>query len=210
MIGRVGARPLTLNDDLTVSVEHKKRKDYLIFEPPKYTLLDALTERGIGTYGVGKIWAMFKGKGIKESKYALTNDDSYDRMMEFMREVKKGLIFVNFNDFDARYGHYFDTQGWINAFKKMDTYISKLICEMNSDDLLVICSDGHGCDCVYTGIHTKEYSPLVVYSKKLEKHGNIGFEFKMNDIATTIAENFGIFNKFAGNNILDSHPIDNF
>lgn len=61
---------------------------------------------------------------------------------------------------------------------------------------------------VYIQAYIQRSTPLVVYSKKLEKHGNIGFEFKMNDIATTIAENFGIFNKFAGNNILDSHPID--
>lgn len=207
-IGRVGARPLTLKNDMTVSVEHKKRKDFLIFDPPKYTLLDALTEKGIGTYGVGKIWAMFKGKGLKESKYALTNEDSYEKMMEFMREVEKGLIFVNFNDFDARYGHYFDTSGWITAFQKMDIYIKNLICAMELNDLLVICSDGHGCDCVYTGVHTKEYSPLILYSKQMTAHGNIGSGFKMADVATTIAENFGIYDKFEGTNILTSKIID--
>lgn len=100
----------------------------------------------------------------------------------------KGLIFANLNDFDAKYGHYFDTQGWSDALEKFDRDLDKIKSLMKEDDLLIICSDGHGCDPVYTGLHTREYSPLICYHKNIEFGKYLGDEKKLCDIAATIVD----------------------
>lgn len=197
IIGRIGSRPLVFQND-QICVPHDKRKDYLIFNPPRDTLLKSLRGEGINTYAAGKVWAMFRGEGIERSTYTRTNNESIQALHTFMEEVSEGLIFVNLNDFDARYGHYFDLEGWSKAFEEFDKQMYEIQENMNEDDLLIICSDGHGCDPVYSGLHTREYSPLLVYHQRVEKGKNLGVTKKLCDISATIAENFEIDYKLSG------------
>lgn len=203
VIGRIGARPLVYRDNGKIGVENSERKDYLIFQPPAYTLLDALMEKSIRTIGIGKIYAMFKGQGICRTEYALTNQETFDKLIKVIEEERGGLIFVNFNDFDACYGHNFDTKGWINGLKEMDIYVEEILEKLSDDDIMIICSDGHGCDCVYTGLHTKEYSPIIIYNKKLKNGEYLGENMVMNDIACSIAKYFDIKENFEGKNLFE-------
>ncbi len=62
---------------------------------------------------------------------------------------------------------------------------------MEEDDLLMITAD-HGNDPTFTGTdHTREYIPLLVYSKKMTEQGKLPQGY-YSDISATIAENFGV------------------
>lgn len=202
IFGRIGARPLIYNGDKTVSVPHSDRKDFLIFDPPENTILDTLVESNIDTYGIGKIEAMFKGKSITHSVNTKNNVDGMKEIIDICSKIDKGFVWGNLNDFDAIYGHYFNTNGWINALEVFDKQLKELVEILEDDDLLIICSDGHGCDCVHTGIHTREYSPLIVYNKTLGS-GYLNIDNILNDIAATIADAFNIEYSCNGTSILE-------
>lgn len=69
--------------------------------------------------------------------------------------------------------------------------IPELLEAMADDDLLMITAD-HGNDPTFTGTdHTREYVPLLVYSKKMNEQGSLPQGY-YSDIAATIAENFGV------------------
>lgn len=62
---------------------------------------------------------------------------------------------------------------------------------MAEDDLLLITAD-HGNDPTFPGTdHTREYVPLLAYSKKMTKQGSLPQGF-YSDISATIAENFEV------------------
>ena len=59
------------------------------------------------------------------------------------------------------------------------------------DDLLLITAD-HGNDPTFSGTdHTREYVPLLAFSKRMKEQGALPQGF-YSDIAATIAENFGV------------------
>ena len=54
-------------------------------------------------------------------------------------------------------------------------------------------SADHGCDPTTPSTdHSREYVPILVYSKKLEGNVDLGTRRTMADIGQTIAENFGV------------------
>ncbi|PAE18290.1 phosphopentomutase [Robertmurraya siralis] len=202
IIGRIGCRPLIENVDGSIDVPHLNRKDFLMFNPPNKTLLKELSKANISTYAAGKVWAMFRGEAIKESIYTRSNDESVEALYNYMENVSSGLIFVNLNDFDAKYGHYFDTHGWAKAIELFDFQLKFVMSKMKADDLLIICSDGHGCDALYTGLHTREYSPLLIFHKNINNGRRLQKNYQLCDIAATIADNFNISYSLKGKSFL--------
>lgn len=201
-IGRVGSRPIEYVNDKWI-VPHSKRRDYLMFKEPEDTILTRLNESGIGVYTTGKVGAMFRNRGITEDNYARTNNEVYEQLVKYMNNVNKGLIFGTFNDMDCMYATARDSMAWKISLEDIDVKLNVFINEyMKDEDLLIICADGHGADPVYTGLHTREYSPLLVYGKKLyysQPLCNINF---MQDIANTIAENFNVSSFDTGTSFL--------
>ncbi|MCP5052839.1 MAG: hypothetical protein GY940_37065 [bacterium] len=115
--------------------------------------------------------------------------------MECLREelsiTGSGLIFVNLVDFDMLYGHRNDAKGYGQSLEEFDPQLGQLLPQLQEDDLLIITAD-HGCDPTYPGTdHTREYVPLLVYSKKL-KPGDLGTRKTFADIGTTLLELFGV------------------
>jgi len=53
-------------------------------------------------------------------------------------------MFSNLNDKDAKYAHYYDIESWIKAIERFDTQMSDIYSIFKDDDLLMLCSDGHG------------------------------------------------------------------
>ena len=66
------------------------------------------------------------------------------------------------------FGHRNDAKGYGKAIEEIDTYIPKFIAAMGEDDYLII-TVYHGCDPTVPGTdHTREYVPILIYSKKLQ------------------------------------------
>lgn len=92
--------------------------------------------------------------------------DGVDQLLKVMKNDFSGISFTNLVDFDALYGHRRDVVGYAHAIEEFDLRIPELLEAMEEDDLLMITAD-HGNDPTFTGTdHTREYVPLLVYSKK--------------------------------------------
>ncbi|KJD51882.1 phosphopentomutase, partial [Bacillus amyloliquefaciens] len=81
-------------------------------------------------------------------------------------------------------------EGYGKALEEFDARLPEVFEKMREDDLLIITAD-HGNDPVHHGTdHTREYVPLLVYSKKHEKPGALPLADTFADIGATIADNF--------------------
>ena len=113
----------------------------------------------------------------------------------------EGLCFVNLVDMDMVYGHRNDIDGYAKSFAEFDEWLSVFIEKMNDDDLVIITAD-HGCDPATPSTdHSREYTPLIAYSKHI-KPVNLGIRETFADIGKTITHNFGIATDLPGKSFL--------
>ena len=85
--------------------------------------------------------------------------------------------------------------------QEFDARIPELIDNMREDDLLLITAD-HGNDPSYVGTdHTREYVPLLAYSKAFQGNGVLPVGH-FADISATVAENFGVETAMIGESFL--------
>lgn len=187
-VGRVIARPFTGE-----SGEYKRtsnRKDYAV-PPPRGMLLDQLHAAKVPVHSVGKIFDVFLGRGISVYDKTKTNAEGMATTLEAMDHTKDGLIFVNLVDFDMLYGHRNDVEGYARALEECDAWLPSLQAAMNDDDLAIFCAD-HGCDPTTPSTdHSREYTPLLCYSKN-SKRADLGTRATLADIGATVAENFNV------------------
>lgn len=164
-VGRVIARPF---DGEYPFSRTPHRHDFSI-EPPKKTLLDRLGEKGVRRVGVGKIGDIFAHVGLDEEIYTSSNADGMRVTSELADSDFCGFCFVNLVDFDMKYGHRRDTDGYARALSEFDLWLGEFLPRLSEGDLLVITAD-HGCDPSYTKTtdHTRERVPLLVYRKGRE------------------------------------------
>ena len=67
---------------------------------------------------------------------------------------------------------------------------------MNDQDLLIITAD-HGCDPTYSGTdHTREYVPILCWSRSINRPVDLGTRDTYADMAATIADYFGLSERF--------------
>ena len=164
------------------------RHDFSI-QPPGVTILDKLSEAGKDVIGIGKIYDIFAGRGITDTRKTNKDDlDGIKKTIEALKEDTNGLIFTNLVDFDMLYGHRRDTEGYKNALELFDKWLPEIEKNLRDDEILIITAD-HGNDPTYKGTdHTREYIPVMVYGKHAKKGVNIGTRESFTDIASTIEE----------------------
>ncbi|MGM0608301.1 MAG: phosphopentomutase [Candidatus Muiribacteriota bacterium] len=190
-VGRVIARPF-VGDEQNGFKRTTNRKDFPI--KPHYSMLDCLKENNLEVVGVGKIEDIYCGQGLTESLGH--NENNYDGMIKTLNYIKKnnfnGLLFLNLVDFDMKYGHRNDIEGYANALEEFDNFLPQLINNISDDDILIITAD-HGCDPSFKGTdHTREYVPLLVYGKRLKKGINLGIRSSFADAGATVLDYFGL------------------
>lgn len=184
-VGRIIARPFVGTYPEFTRTPH--RHDYSM-EPPADTVLDMLKVTGNSVIGVGKISDIFAGKGLTRSVPIESNDDGMVKTLEFVRSEFYGLCFVNLVDFDMKYGHRRDVDGYAAALSAFDKQLGELLDNMRKEDVLIITAD-HGCDPLAAGTdHTREYVPLIMYGAGITKNKNLGTRSSFADIAATVAD----------------------
>lgn len=167
------------------------RRDYSL-SPYEPTVLDHLKDAGYAVKAVGKIVDIYNGQGITEDVHTKDNMDGVDHTLNYMKDDFKGLIFTNFVDFDAKYGHRRDIPGYRDALEAIDKRLPEIMAAMKPTDLLMITAD-HGNDPAYKGTdHTREYVPLLVYGDAVKANVNLGTRDAFADIAATLSEIFEI------------------
>lgn len=187
MIGRIIARPYIGEPGNFKRTSN--RHDYAL-SPFGKTTLNFLQEAGKKVIAIGKINDIFNGYGIDEYVRTKDNMDGVDKLLLTFDKEFTGMSFLNLVDFDAVYGHRRDTLGYKKALEEFDARIPEIIEKLNEDDLLIITAD-HGNDPTFKGTdHTREYIPVLIYSKQFKNSGALISGGHFADIAATISENF--------------------
>lgn len=189
-VGRVIARPFVGEYP---NYERTSRRHDFSLEPPAETILDVLKSNNLASIGVGKISDIFATCGITRSLGV--NEDNRDGMAKTLRVMDEdfhGLCFVNLVDFDMKFGHRRDVEGYAQALTDFDVDLGKFLAKMRPDDLLMITAD-HGCDPLAKGTdHTRENVPLIVCGEQIRSGVNLGTRKTFADIAATLAEIFNV------------------
>lgn len=187
-VGRVIARPFlgTHKGDFKRT---SNRHDYAL-KPHEKTALNFLSEGGYDVIALGKINDIFDGYGITRYSKTVSNEDGMHQITEVAKEDFTGLCFLNLVDFDALYGHRRDPIGYGKAIEEFDMQLPALMHELKEDDLLILTAD-HGNDPTHHGTdHTREYVPLIVYSKSFQNVKKLPVLKTFADIGYTITDIF--------------------
>ena len=196
---RVIARPFVLQDGKFVRTNN--RRDFSL-APHGKTLLDVIKQEGKDCISVGKINDIFACAGITRDTDSHGNTECMQKTLEMLREDFDGICFVNLVDFDSSYGHRNDAIGYAKELNRFDRHLGEILPLLKSDDLLIITAD-HGCDPADESTdHTREYTPLLVFGKKI-KSVNLGTRCGFCDIAATVAEYLGIEYNLCGKSFLE-------
>jgi phosphopentomutase len=188
-VSRVIARPFVGTPGHWVRTAN--RHDFSVV-PPEPTVLDFLKEAGMMVYGVGKIEDIFVGQGLTGAVHTQDNTDGVDKTLAAIRERReRGLIFTNLVDFDAKYGHRNNPQGYADALAEFDARIPEILDALGDDDVLVLTAD-HGNDPTTPSTdHSREYVPILIAGAPVRRNANIGVRETFADLGATIADVLG-------------------
>jgi phosphopentomutase len=189
MVGRVIARPFIGSPGKFERTSN--RHDYAL-KPFGRTVMNELKDENFDVIAIGKISDIYDGEGVTKSLRTTSNMDGMDKLVETLHMDFEGLSFVNLVDFDAKFGHRRDPQGYGDALEEYDVRLAEVFEGLKDDDLLIITAD-HGNDPIHHGTdHTREYVPLLVYSKGMKKGEELDVRQTFADIGATVADNFNI------------------
>lgn len=189
MVGRVIARPF-LGEPGNFK-RTSNRHDYAL-KPFDRTVMSELKDSGYDVIAIGKISDIYDGEGVTKSLRTVSNMDGMDKLVESLDMDFTGLSFLNLVDFDALFGHRRDPIGYGEALEEYDARLPEVFEKMREDDLLIITAD-HGNDPVHPGTdHTREYVPLLVFSKKMSEGKELPISETFADIGATVADNFNV------------------
>ncbi len=179
-VGRVIARPFVGEPGNFTRTAN--RHDFSLAAPSS-TMLDLLKSEGFDVISVGKIFDLFAGRGLTESNPTKGNTDGINKTIEFMDRDFNGLCFVNLVDFDMKYGHRNDIEGYATAMHELDDALGVILSKLREDDLLMITAD-HGCDpSTASTDHSRECIPLLIYGDGYRTPCNMGELTGFNNIA---------------------------
>jgi len=189
-IGRIIARPF-----VGTGKGHFKRtanrKDFSV-KPTGETVVERAQKAGRKVVALGKIADIFDGVGIDVEIRTQSNSDGMMKTLELIREdPDSGLIFTNLVDFDSKYGHRNDVDGYAKALETFDAELGPLVAALRPNDLLFITAD-HGCDPTDVSTdHTREYVPLIIAGPGMQPR-DLGTRTTFADLGASVGEHLGL------------------
>jgi phosphopentomutase len=190
-VGRVIARPFT--GEPGAFERTSERRDFSV-EPPRSTYLDLIERSGVPVYGVGKIPDIFAGHGLTDARHSDSNDHGVDLTLEYLGRDDPGLVVTNLVDFDTKYGHRNDPQGYARCIEAFDPRLPELIEAVGEDGALFLTGD-HGCDPTDVSTdHTREEVPVLVAGGALggRAASDLGVRATFADLGATVADLFSV------------------
>ncbi|MEA3346183.1 MAG: phosphopentomutase [Chloroflexota bacterium] len=185
-VARVIARPFVGEPGHFLRTE--ERRDFAA-PPPQPTVLDHLKQAGYQVIGVGKVGDIFSMQGLTDSIHAENNMDGVDEILRAMHTgFEKGLLLANLGDFDTRYGHRNNPEGYAQALEALDARLPEIERALRKTDVLIITAD-HGCDPTIAHTdHTREYTPCLVAGAAICAGVDLGTRSTFADVGATIAQ----------------------
>lgn len=197
-VGRVIARPFIGTPGHFVRTA--ERRDFSL-APVGVTVPDLVKEAGLPSVAIGKIHDIFAGRGFTESIHTENNGDGVQKTLDAMDRVHEGLLYTNLVDYDMKYGHRRDVQGYADALMAFDRRLPEITKKMGPDDLLILTAD-HGCDPTWHGTdHTREYIPMLFYGPRVRPVA-LGERATYADEGATVADFLGVKAPAAGESML--------
>ncbi|ADV67125.1 phosphopentomutase [Deinococcus maricopensis] len=185
-VARVIARPF--RGAFPFERANELRKDFSL-TPPR-TVLDAVKDAGRDVVGIGKIPDIYDHQGFTEEIHTDNNADGIEKTLRRMQGDLDGLVFTNLVDFDAKFGHRRDPQGYAGSLAEFDARLPDLLASVPQDGCLLVISD-HGNDPTWHGSdHTREYGLLLAYRPGLGAV-DLGERATFADVGATVAEALG-------------------
>jgi len=186
-VGRVIARPF--DGEPGAFWRRPERRD-LSVAPPGPTLAEVCREAGVATYAVGKIRDIFAERGFTEASYSDSNDHGIDVTIGYLGRPGPSLVFSNLVDFDSKYGHRNDPEGYAHAVEALDARMPELI-EALDGGVLFLTGD-HGCDPTTPSTdHSRERTPLLAAGLEGGPY-DIGARGSFADLGATVADALGV------------------
>lgn len=189
-VGRVIARPFT--GEPGAFTRTHERRDFSV-EPFAPTYLDRISDAGTPVFGVGKIPDIFAGRGLTDGEHSESNDHGIDLTVKYLGRGVDVLVMTNLVDFDTKYGHRNDPEGYARCVEAFDRRIPELV-EAVEDGLVFLTGD-HGCDPTDESTdHTREHTPVLVAGGALgdREPVDLGVRDSFADLGATVASVFGV------------------
>jgi phosphopentomutase len=199
-VGRVIARPFEGGSGAYSRTPD--RHDFAV-EPERDTVLDEIKAAGLEVRSVGKISDIFAGRGITSSRPTRSNEDGMEALIEEMKALSEGLVFVNLVDFDQSFGHRNDPAGYAGALEAFDRKLPEILAAGGPGHVLFITAD-HGNDPTTPSTdHSRERVPVLVAGDGI-KPGPLGVRASYADLGATIAELLGVTTTTPGTSFASS------
>ncbi|NNE10170.1 MAG: phosphopentomutase, partial [Gemmatimonadetes bacterium] len=166
------------------------RRDYSL-SPFRKNVFESIEEAGWPVHGIGKIHDIFTGRGIGRTTKAGTNEEGIAVVLDLLDREEPGVLFVNLNDFDSKWGHRNDPESFARGLERFDEAIPDILKRLTDRDLLIITAD-HGNDPTTPGTdHSRELVPLLVRGPGFAPR-DLGTRDTFADAGQTIARHFGV------------------
>lgn len=186
-VGRVIARPF--EGVAGAFVRRPERRDFSV-PPPGPTLLDRCLDGGVAVYGVGKIQDIFDHRGLTEAAYSDSNDHGIELTLGYLAGGGPRLVVTNLVDFDSKYGHRNDAEGYAAAIESLDARIPDLVGALDGGVMLL--TGDHGCDPTMPSTdHTRERTPLLMAGLPAGP-SDVGIRDTFADVGATAADLLGV------------------
>lgn len=192
-VTRVIARPF--KGSCAADFERTANRRDLTTPPIGPTLLDHIQDQQGKVVSVGKIGDIFAHKGVSYTVKGAHNMGLVDQLLDQMKQVKEGLIFVNLVDFDSKFGHRRNVAGYAHALEEFDVRLAEIEAKLEPQDLVLLTAD-HGCDPTWPGSdHTREHVPVVFYGHHCGapvQAFDLGERASFADMGQTVATHLGL------------------
>jgi phosphopentomutase len=101
------------------------------------------------------------------------------------------MLFANLVDFDQRWGHRNDVEGFAAGLRELDQLLPALLALLRNDDVLLLTAD-HGNDPTTPSTdHSREAVPVLMAGPRV-RPAALGTRDTFADIGATVADFFGL------------------
>ncbi len=201
-VARVIARPFR-GDNPSNFWRTPNRRDFSL--PPTGPVAMDYMEGKVRRVAVGKIWDIYAHKGFDEHYKTKSNAHGMEVLIDLVKHRKEDneFIFVNLVDFDMKYGHRNNVEGYAKALEEFDRYLGQLLDLLGEDDVLFLTAD-HGCDPTFPGTdHTRESVFWLVYGISVRQGVDLGVLPSFGVVGATVLQIFGLEGELCAEGVWD-------